>query len=163
MSDVGCQNERMANYHLAQMNVARMMFPVDDPRMAEFAAAIRGVNALADQAPGFVWRLPSYLDDTDAIRVSGSDMLLVNMSVWADVESLKTFTYKNPEHFAVFRRRREWFDRLDVPHLALWWLPQGEVPSIGEGERRLNILAENGPGPDAFTFAAVQPPPLPPP
>jgi hypothetical protein len=149
----------MTDLHLAQMNVAKMRFPVDDPRMAEFATAIRVVNALADDAPGFVWRLPSYLDDADAIRVSGADMLLVNMSVWEEVESLQAFTYKNPEHFAVFRRRREWFDRLDVPHLALWWLPEGDVPSIADGERRLNLLAAGGPGPEAFTFASVQPRP----
>jgi hypothetical protein len=141
------------------MNVAKMRFSVDDPRMADFAAAIRVVNALADKTPGFVWRLPSYLDDEDAIRVSGADMLLVNMSMWEDVESLNAFTYRNPEHFAVFRRRREWFERLDVPHLALWWLPEGEFPTVVDGERRLNILADEGPGPEAFTFSSVQPRP----
>lgn len=146
-------------YHVAQMNVAKMRFAVDDPRMADFTAAIRGVNGLAEAAPGFVWRLPSYLDDEDAIRVSGADMLLVNMSIWANVESLKAFTYKNPGHYAVFRRRRQWFDRLDVPHLALWWLEEGQIPTIEEGERRLNILAERGPGPEAFTFTSVQPRP----
>ncbi len=149
----------MDGWHLAQMNVARMKFPVDDPRMAEFAAAIRAVNSLADRASGFVWRLPSYLDDAEAIQVSGADMLLVNMSVWEGIDPLREFTYRNPEHLAVFRRRREWFDRLDVPHLALWWIPAGSTPTIAEGQRRLNRLAGEGPGPDAFTFSTVAAPP----
>jgi hypothetical protein len=44
-------------YHLAQINIGRLVAPIDDPQVAEFVAAPEPVNALADPAPGFVWRL----------------------------------------------------------------------------------------------------------
>ena len=46
-------------FHLAQINIGRLMAPLDDPRIADFIAKLATVNALADAAPGFVWRLQS--------------------------------------------------------------------------------------------------------
>jgi Domain of unknown function (DUF3291) len=147
-------------WNIAEMNVAAMRYPVRDPRMAGFFAAIDAVNADADAAPGFVWRMPEYLEETDAIEVGGAANLLVNMSVWRDLDALRAFTYESHDHLQALRRRREWFERTDIPNYVLWWVPEGELPSVAEGRRRLALLHESGPGPDAFTFNAVQPEPL---
>ena len=43
--------------HLAQFNIARIRYPLDDPRMREFVENVDRVNRLAEQIDGFVWRL----------------------------------------------------------------------------------------------------------
>jgi len=148
------------HWNIAEMNVAAMRYPVRDPRMADFFAAIDVINADADAAPGFVWRMPEYLEESDAIEVGGAANLLVNMSLWRDLDALRTFTYENHDHLGALRRRREWFVRTDIPNYVLWWVPDGELPTVSDGRRRLALLHEHGPGPDAFTFAALQPQPL---
>lgn len=130
-----------------------------DARMAEFVAAIAGINADADVAPGFIWRMPEYLLEQDAIEVKGQGNLLVNMSLWHDVDALRTFTYKSSDHLDALRRRRDWFERLDVPNYVMWWVPEGDLPTVSEGRRRLALLAEKGPTPEAFHFNAIQPAP----
>jgi hypothetical protein len=142
----------MAEHHLAQLNVARAKAPLDSPELAEFMALLEPVNALADSAPGFVWRLQ---DDDGAgatgIRVGGDDRLIVNMSVWESIEALWSFVYDGG-HLDVMRRRREWFERFATAHVVLWWIPAGEIPTLEEALERLDLLEANGPSPDAFTF-----------
>lgn len=149
----------MTRHNIAEMNVAAGRWPMTDPRMAEFVAAIAGINAAADVAPGFVWRMPEYLLEQDAIEVGGQGNLLVNMSLWHDVEALREFTYGSALHLVALRRRREWFHRLGVPNYVMWWVPEGELPTVSEGRRRLALLAENGPTAEAFTFSSLQPAP----
>jgi len=145
------------HWNIAEMNVAAMRYPVRDPRMAEFFSAIDEINADADEAPGFVWRMPEYLEEADAIEVGGAASLLVNMSLWHDFEALQAFTYQSHDHLQALRRRREWFVRADIPNYVLWWLPDGTLPTVADGRRRLALLHEKGPGPEAFTFNALQP------
>src|ERR1043166_8027292 len=93
------------NYHLAQMNVARMKAPLDSALMASFVARVDELNALADGSPGFVWRLKSE-DGGAALSLPFDDpMLLVNFSVWESVETLKDYASKSP-HARGSRRRR---------------------------------------------------------
>jgi len=141
------------------MNVAAMRYPVRDPRMADFFAAIDSINADADAAPGFVWRMPEYLEESEAIEVGGAASLLVNMSLWHDLDALRAFTYQSHDHLQALRRRREWFVRTDIPNYVLWWLPEGTLPTVADGRRRLALLHEQGPGTKAFTFNAPQPQP----
>jgi len=140
----------VSRHHLAQVNVARPLAPLDTPVLADFMAALAPVNARADAAPGFVWRLQTEDGDATALRI-GDDRTLVNMSVWESLEELRAFVYDDPGHRAVMRRRREWFERLDLV-LALWWMPAGHVPTVAEAEERLLLLDGRGPSPDAFTF-----------
>jgi hypothetical protein len=93
------------------------------------------------------------------IEVGGQGSLLVNMSLWDDVESLRRFTYECALHLIALRRRREWFQRLDVPNYVMWWVPEGELPTVDEGRRRLALLADRGPTADAFTFSSLHPAP----
>jgi hypothetical protein len=141
------------SYHVAQINVGLPLEPLDSARLADFVAALDPVNALADAAPGFVWRLQTEDGNATAIRVLDDDRLIVNMSVWESVEALGAFVYRSA-HTGVMRRRREWFVpmRESKSVTALWWVPAGTVPTVAEAETRLRHLRAHGPTPHAFTF-----------
>ena len=141
----------VVNYHLAQINIARMVAPLTDPMMAGFVNQLDAINALAEESPGFIWRLQTEDGDATALRVFDDERILVNMSVWETVEALYEYTYR-AGHAGVFRDRKQWFERLVGPHLALWWIPAGHTPSPEEGKQRLALLAAQGPTPEAFTF-----------
>jgi hypothetical protein len=66
----------MTEFHLAQLNIAKMMFSIDDPQMTEFVDNLDSVNALADAAPGFVWRLQTDEGDATGIDYFGTDILV---------------------------------------------------------------------------------------
>lgn len=143
-------------FHLAQVNVARAIAPLDDPRLAEFVARIAELNAAAEAAPGFVWR---YRDDDESPAIEDPS-LLFNLSVWESPEALQSYV-RGGIHMPVMRRRAEWFERRDAPSLALWWIPAGERPGAREAMARLDCLAKHGPTERAFTFREVFPPPKP--
>lgn len=67
--------------HLAQLNIARMRAPLDDPIMSGFVDQLDHINSVAEQSPGFVWRLQTETGDATAIRIFDDDHILVNMSV----------------------------------------------------------------------------------
>jgi len=121
---------------LAQINIGRLVAPIDDPRIAEFVAQLEEVNALADSSLGFVWRLKSDSGNATDISYSEDPFVIVNMSVWESIESLKQFTYGS-RHLSVFRDRQKWFEKMTLPHYCLWWVPDGHVPSVKEGRERL--------------------------
>ena len=150
----------VTSFHLAQLNVAHPRAPLDDPSMAGFVDDLEVVNALADAAPGFVWRLVGEgTDDATALRPFGPD-LMVNMSVWESVEALRDFAYRDANHLEQLRRRREWFSHEHLgAHLVLWWIPAGTIPTLDEAGQRLSLLDAQGPGPDAFTLRALYPAP----
>ena len=145
-------------FHLAQINMARALAPLTDPRLADFVALLDEVNALADRSPGFVWRLQTDAGNATDIEVGDDPLLIVNMSVWESREALSDYVYKSG-HLRVLSRRKEWFARLETPSLALWWLPVGTRPPIEDGLERLDHLARHGPNERAFTFKAGFPAP----
>ena len=138
-------------WHLAQLNVGRMVAATTEPEVAEFMAALDPINALADAAPGFVWRLQTETGNATDIHEFDDPLLLLNMSVWESIETLRSFTYTTA-HTDVLRRRREWFDKLAEAHLVLWWIPAGHIPTTAEAIERLEMLRRDGPTPAAFTF-----------
>ena len=139
-------------WHLAQVNIGRLRAPVDDPLIVDFVAGLDRINAFADLAPGFVWRLQTEEGNATAVRpVEDDDLLAINMSVWESVEVLADFVYRS-EHIAFMRRRREWFQRFGASYMALWWIPAGTIPTVPEGMARLAHLDHHGPTPATFTF-----------
>jgi heme-degrading monooxygenase HmoA len=145
-------------YHLAQINIARMLAPIDDPLMAEFVARLDTINALADRSPGFIWRLQTESGDATGVRAYDDERIIVNMSVWESLEALTAFVYAS-DHRPVMQRRRQWFERFDGPYMALWWVPEGDIPSVEDAMERLEHLRANGPTPYAFTFVRAFPAP----
>ena len=143
----------MSNYHLAQLNIAKMKFDIDDPQMAEFVDNLDKINALADASPGFVWRLQTEEGDATAIDYFASDVL-VNMSVWQDSETLHHYVYQSV-HNKIMSKRKQWFERTEAAYTVLWWIPQGHVPSMEEASKRLDCLKQNGPSAHAFNFKQV--------
>jgi hypothetical protein len=126
--------------------------------MAEFAANLDRINALAEDSPGFVWRLQTPEGNATAIRPFEDGNTLLNMSVWQDADSLRKFVYRSA-HADIMRRRREWFEKINEAILVLWWVRRGHRPSVEDAIARLELLRRNGPHPDAFTFRQVYPPP----
>lgn len=146
-------------HHLAQLNIARFRAPMDDPQLADFVAALDPINHLAEDAPGFVWRLTDEgSNNATSITFYDDPLLLVNMSVWTDVESLRQYVYRSA-HTDLLRRRKEWAVPLDEVHLVLWWVPAGHTPDLDEANERLTVLEAEGPTEEAFTFARPFPPP----
>lgn len=145
-------------HHLAQVNVARLRAPLDAPELADFVAALDPVNALADAAPGFVWRLQTDEGDATSIRAFDDDMIIVNMSVWESLEALRDFVYRS-DHRTFLARRRQWFERMDAPMVALWWVPAGHRPTVAEAKQRLDALGRLGATPEAFSFRRSFPAP----
>jgi Domain of unknown function (DUF3291) len=148
----------MSGYELAQLNIGIIRGPMDSPVMAEFAAALERINALADSAPGFQWRLQTEAGDATAIRPFPDENMLLNMSVWQGLEPLRQFVYRSA-HAAFLRRRREWFEHMGEAYLVLWWVPRGHRPGIAEAIARLEALRTSGPSAFAFTFRETFPPP----
>jgi len=149
----------MPKYHLAQINIGRILAPIDDPIMAEFVSQLPPINALADATPGFVWRLQSESGDATSIKVYDDELIIVNMSVWESVESLREYAYKS-SHAGVMRDRKRWFEKFDGPYYALWWVPVGHIPTSQEGKARLDYLREHGESPYVFSFKNVFPEPV---
>jgi len=142
--------------HLAQLNLARLAAPLTDPRLADFVAGLSKINAIADTAPGFVWRLVGdEADDATSLRPFGADVI-VNLTVWESIETLRLFAYKT-SHLDYLRRRREWFVPFGDLYAVNWWIPAGHRPTVDEAHDRLSRLRADGPTPDAFTLRAPFP------
>jgi heme-degrading monooxygenase HmoA len=146
-------------YHLAQINVSRLLAPLDSDRLRPFVERLERVNAAADAAPGFVWRLQTDDGDATAVRVFDDAEMIVNLSVWESLDALREFAYRDPRHVEVLRRRREFFIRDEEAALALWWIDARTLPTVPDAESRLTLLRAVGPSQDAFTFKRSFPPP----
>ena len=141
----------MTNLYIAQVNIARMKAPLDDPLMASFVARLDEINALADQSPGFVWRLQTPAGNATYLRPYDDDRILVNMSVWDTIEHLQEYVYRTA-HAELLRQRHAWFEKFGGAYVALWWVPAGHRPGMDEAKKRLAHLETHGPTPFAFTF-----------
>ena len=140
----------VSDYHLAQLNIAQMKFAIDDPAMADFVGRLEEINALADSAPGFVWRLQTGAADATAIEYFGIDKL-VNMSVWQNIDSLHDYVFRSA-HNRVMALRKQWFERIDEAYSVLWWIAAGDIPALEQAGARLDHLRLHGPSAFAFTF-----------
>jgi GH43 family beta-xylosidase len=148
----------MSTHYLAQINIARMVAPIDHPVMAEFVRQLDPINALADASPGFIWRLQSATGNATDISYNDDPMIIVNMSVWDSLEALQQFVYKS-HHVGVFRDRAKWFEKSSAPTYALWWVPKGHIPTVNEGRARLEHYRKHGATPYSFWFQKFFPEP----
>ncbi|MEY2581258.1 MAG: hypothetical protein QOE09_1107 [Ilumatobacteraceae bacterium] len=141
--------------HLAQLNVATLRYPIDDPRAADFVEALPAVNGAGEVSPGYVWRLQSDGGDATDIRVFDDPLIIVNLTVWESLDALKAFAFRGL-HRGYLRRRAEWFVE-ESTRTALWWLPTTQLPTTGDAKRRLAFIEAFGPSPYAFRLGQDHP------
>jgi hypothetical protein len=146
-------------HHLAQYNIARLVAPLDDPRLAGFVDELDRINQLGDRSPGFVWRHQNPDGNSTSTRVRDDDAIVINFSVWESVEALFEYAFHSA-HAEVYRKRRQWFEELRDAYAVLWWVPAGHTPSVEEADERLDYLREHGPTAHAFTFKSRFPAPV---
>ena len=96
--------------------------------MSGFVARLDEINALADRSPGFVWRLQTSAGNATYLRPYGDDRLLLNMSVWETIDSLKQYVYRSA-HAELLRQRHDWFEKFADAYAALWWIPIAHLPA----------------------------------
>jgi hypothetical protein len=146
------------DYHLAQINIGRLVAPIDDPRIAEFVAQLAPINALAERSPGFVWRLQSDSGNATDIPFNDDPFVMVNMSVWESLAALRDYVYRS-QHMQVLRDRARWFEKMDKPHYCLWWIAARHIPTVAEGRERIEYYQLHGSTPHAFWFSKLFPQP----
>ncbi len=137
--------------YLAQINIAEMIAPINDPIMADFVSNLDRINALAEESEGFVWRLKGDDGNATSITVFDNLFLIINMSVWKNIDTLFDFTYKTA-HAEILKRKKEWFKNMPRMHMALWYVDQDHCPTAQEAKERLYYLQEHGESPYAFSF-----------
>lgn len=142
----------MTKYRLAQINIAEALASMESETMKGFVDQLDEINALADQAPGFIWRLQTEEGDATSIQAFDNPRLIVNMSVWENLEYLKNYVYKSL-HVELIRDRDAWFNKMINVHQALWWIPAEHIPTVEEGKEKLEYLQLHGVSKIAFTFA----------
>jgi len=148
----------MKKYQIAQINIAKAVADMDSEMMSGFVSRLDEINALADSADGFVWRLQTEDGDSTAIRVFDDPLLIINITVWDSIEALKSFVYRTA-HVELIQHREAWFSKISSMHQTLWWIPEGHIPSIEESKGRLDYLNKHGPSSKAFNFGKPFPQP----
>ena len=136
---------------LAQLNIALAKYPLDAPEIKEFVDNLELVNGIAESSEGFVWRLKDESGDATKIQAFDDPNMIVNMSVWDSVDSLKNFMFRT-HHRDFMRRKGDWFHRLPEDTYVLWWIEEDHIPTLEEAIERLEHLREIGDTPYAFTF-----------
>lgn len=144
-------------FHLAQVNIARMVAPLESETMAGFVVRLDEINSLADKSEGFIWRFQTEDGNATYLRPFDDDLILFNLSVWESIEALKDYVYRSL-HGEVLKQRREWFEKFDGYFMALWWIKAGEIPTVEEAKERLAHLQKHSETPFAFTFKKIFPP-----
>lgn len=145
-------------YHLAQVNIAFAKDEMDTETMKGFVSRLDEINKIADEAEGFVWRLQSDDGDSTAYRIFKEPLLLVNMSVWESIETLKNYAYKSA-HVEMIRDRQAWFRKYASAHQVLWWIPEGYIPTLEDAKEKLDEIQKNGSTVNAFHFGKPFPKP----
>jgi len=140
--------------HLAELNIGKFKYPTTDVRMAGFMDNLDRVNALADRAEGFIWRLKSDGSNNATDFRYGDNDFAVNMSVWKDAQSLENYVFKTV-HVKFYKSRADWFEKMEKPHMVFWYVPEGHIPSLSEAIDKLEHLQKNGPSELAFGWAEV--------
>jgi heme-degrading monooxygenase HmoA len=139
-------------WNIAQVNIARMQgISLEDPVMEEFVRNLDGINALAEQSPGFVWRLKEEEGNATSIKFNDDTRIIVNMSVWRSLDDLMAFVYKS-NHREVMTKRKQWFEPMKF-YMALWHVPKFSFPSVEDARFRLAYIEKNGITPLAFNFS----------
>lgn len=142
----------MNNHQIAEINIARMKgVNIQDPVMQEFVENLDKVNAIAEHSEGFIWRLKDETNNATAFDPYQDEQVIINISVWQSIELLEKFMYQTL-HVEFLKRRKEWFHTFGKLYTAMWWIPEGQFPSIQEATEKLAYLQTHGPSGLVFDF-----------
>jgi hypothetical protein len=142
----------MSNHQIAEINVARMKgVNIQDPIMREFVDNLDKVNEIAENSEGFVWRLKDENNNATGFNPYEDEQVIINVSVWENIEKLERFTYQTL-HVEFLKRRKEWFQTFGKFYSAIWWIPTGKFPTILEAIEKLAHLQTHGPSSLVFDF-----------
>lgn len=142
----------MLNHQIAEINIARMKgVNIQDPVMLEFVENLNKVNAIAEGSEGFVWRLKDENNNATAFNPYQDEQVIINISVWENIEALERFMYQTL-HVEFLKRRKEWFQTFGKVYTAMWWIPAGQFPTVQEATEKLAHLQTHGPSPEVFDF-----------
>lgn len=130
--------------HVAQLNIGRARYPLDDPRMGGFMNVLTAINAVADRSPGFVWRMAdeSGAGATD-IKYGDDPQQIANMSVWQTAEALEHFVW-NTAHKKIYAQKHAWFETPAKATFVMWPVAEGHIPELTEALERLDRLRKHG-------------------
>lgn len=129
---------------IAQMNWGQMRYPLSDPRMKEFADQLDAVYQLAEDAPGFVWRIGADQLAAELADLGYDDKTSATVSVWQSIGGLRQYTYEGA-HSMYLNRSQEWFKNVDGPQLVIWQVESDSQPSFFDAQKRLDHLKQHGP------------------
>ncbi len=138
-------------YLLAQINIAKLLAPIDSPLLEDFVNDLDRINQIAEKSNGFVWRLQDESGNATGINPFDEESSIINISVWESIDELKNFVY-NSGHLDVFMKRAKWFKKMKTPHMALWWIKSDELPTALDGKNKLLQLEVNGDTQESFSF-----------
>jgi hypothetical protein len=147
-----------AEFHLAELNIGRLVAPTGDPRVKDFMDALDTINGMGKRMPGFVWMMEGSGEpgtgNTEA-KLDGDPLYISNLTVWQDVATLENFVW-NTVHRKFYERRAEWFEVLGKMHFVMWWVPAGHRPSLEEAQERLSWLQDHGDSDHAFGWSYLR-------
>lgn len=138
-------------YYLAQINIAKAIAPIDSEIMQGFVNQIAAINQLAEQSKGYIWRLEGAYENALAIQAFEDSNMLINMSMWQDLQSFTDFVYKSA-HKQLIKDKHQWFEKPTKPIFAMWWQKAGTYPTVEDGKNKLHHLEEHGVSETAFTM-----------
>jgi hypothetical protein len=140
--------------HLVHFNWATLRGDPGGAEVAGFEHAVPKVNTLAESSAGFVWR---HGDERAAACAIGWPLFtedprrIASFSVWENSECLADYVYATV-HGAFLRRSEAWFAPGTGVNYALWWIPQGQIPTMAEARERVERLLDEGPSEAVFDF-----------
>lgn len=130
--------------HIAQFNLARLKEGPDDPKLTSFEIGANMIRKAVDAAPGHVWSEQDVIDE----------VYFATRSVWQSVDLLRDFVYSGI-HRRYLDRSATWFEPSSGVNMVLWLIDDDERPDLRTARERLELLREQGPGPDAFDFSTA--------
>ncbi|TNE92997.1 MAG: DUF3291 domain-containing protein [Rhodobacteraceae bacterium] len=147
-----------AGYHLAELNIGRLVAEPGDPRVEAFMKALDAVNAIGKRSDGFVWMMEGSGEPgtgNTETKIGGDPCFVSNLTVWESVETLENFVW-NTVHRQFYARREEWFEVLDKMHFVMWWIEPGHKPALDEALERLDLLNRIGDSEEAFGWSYLR-------
>ena len=150
-------------YKLAFMTVGILREPVGHEQVQGFVDRVPPVYQSADASDGFHARsirdMGTYLHSWGDVKLPAcypqsmpDKRIAVTLSLWMDLESVAAFSYHGP-HGEALSKRKDWFDKLNLPGYVAWWVGADHAIDWAEGCNRLDRLHRDGPTALAFNFA----------